>query len=190
MTLSCKTRVDDGKIVVLSPSVGIWSERPAVGQVVRGGQLIGAIEVLGRRHPIAVPHGVEGAIVGGLADDAQRHLPVDHGSELLVLDPELAGSVGVAEAESGPTAASGLGFKSPSSGRFWRRPSPNDPPLVEEGQVIDKGHAVGLLEVMKTFTRLAYDGPGLPDRARVVRIIPADGDDVDGGDVLLKIEPA
>ena len=41
---------------------------------------------------------------------------------------------------------------------------------------------------MKTFNRITYGGDGLPARARVVRILPADGDDLDGGQPLLEIE--
>jgi acetyl-CoA carboxylase biotin carboxyl carrier protein len=44
-----------------------------------------------------------------------------------------------------------------------------------------------LLEVMKTFHRVTYGGPGLPDTARVVRVLIADGDDVNAGDPLLAL---
>jgi acetyl-CoA carboxylase biotin carboxyl carrier protein len=47
-----------------------------------------------------------------------------------------------------------------------------------------------LLEVMKTFNRIAYGGPGLPARATIRRVVPADGDDVEAGSPLLVVEPA
>ncbi len=49
---------------------------------------------------------------------------------------------------------------------------------------------MALLEVMKTFNRVQYGGPGLPARARVVRVVPDNESDVDGGDILLELEPA
>jgi acetyl-CoA carboxylase biotin carboxyl carrier protein len=190
MIVQCKIATREGRLIVLSPALGIWSQRPAIGRVVLGGQSIGVVELLGRRQTLILPERAHGAIVGGLGEDRRRDLPIDYGAELLHLDPEVGGAALAGEAAGDAGAASGLGYPSPSSGRFWRRPSPGDPPLIEEGQLLEKGHPVGLLEVMKTFTRLTYEGPGLPDRARVIRIVPADGEDVDAGDILVDLEPA
>ena len=52
------------------------------------------------------------------------------------------------------------------------------------------GRTVALLEVMKTFNRIAYGGEGLPARAKVLAVVPTDESDVDEGDVLLLVEPA
>ena len=40
---------------------------------------------------------------------------------------------------------------------------------------------------MKTFNRVTYGGAGLPERARVEKILVADGDDVNAGDPLLAL---
>ena len=71
------------------------------------------------------------------------------------------------------------------SGRFYSRPSPNEPAFVSAGDTVADGQNIGLLEVMKTFNRLVYQGDGLPDRATVERIVPNDGDDVVRGDPIL-----
>ena len=42
-----------------------------------------------------------------------------------------------------------------------------------------------MLEVMKTYSRVRYDGP----RARVVAIRPVDEDDLEEDDVILELEP-
>ena len=47
---------------------------------------------------------------------------------------------------------------------------------------------MALIEVMKTFNRVTYGGDDVPERARVKRIVPADGDDVEAGDVLIELE--
>ena len=61
--------------------------------------------------------------------------------------------------------------------------------------MITAGQTIGLIEVMKTFTHLAYTpedkgGNALPTRARVVRIVAGDGDEVAEGDPLFEVEPA
>jgi hypothetical protein len=40
---------------------------------------------------------------------------------------------------------------------------------------------------MKTFNRLVYQGDALPERAKVERIVPKEGDDVVRGDVILAL---
>jgi biotin carboxyl carrier protein len=82
-----------------------------------------------------------------------------------------------------------LSFAAPMSGRFYRRPSPAEPPFVAEGDVVERGRTIGLLEVMKTFNRLVYQGEAMPERAVVERIVPDDGDDVARGDVILVLGP-
>jgi acetyl-CoA carboxylase biotin carboxyl carrier protein len=110
---------------------------------------------------------------------------------MLRLDPEAAGvGTALSGGEDLGLSAGALAFKAPSSGRFYARPSPDKPPFVTEGAVIEQGHTVAILEVMKTFNRIAYGGAGLPERAKVVRVVPADGDDLGRGDVILELEPA
>jgi hypothetical protein len=43
---------------------------------------------------------------------------------------------------------------------------------------------------MKSFNRIAYGGEGLPERARIVRLLIEDGSDVDAGTPILQLEPA
>ena len=50
-----------------------------------------------------------------------------------------------------------------------------------------RGQTLGLLEVMKTFNRLVYQGDALPDAAKVERVVPNEGDDVVRGDVILSL---
>ena len=50
--------------------------------------------------------------------------------------------------------------------------------------------AVGLIEVMKTFSRLHYGGEGLPTRARVRVIVVKDEEDVAAGDTLFELDTA
>ena len=42
-------------------------------------------------------------------------------------------------------------IRSPLPGTFYRRPSPSEPPFVEDGGAVAAGDVVGLIEVMKSF---------------------------------------
>ncbi|RMH42590.1 MAG: biotin carboxyl carrier domain-containing protein [Deltaproteobacteria bacterium] len=80
--------------------------------------------------------------------------------------------------------------RAPTSGRLYRKPGPDRPPFVEVGSVVEPGATLCLLEVMKTFHRVAYGGDGLPARARVVAFLVDDEADVDAGDPIVQVEPA
>ena len=114
-------------------------------------------------------------------------MPVEY--EEALVSVTAASVVGTDAAGPSPTGDTGaaLAFEAPMSGRFYGRPSPTDPPFVSPGDEVHRGQTVGLLEVMKTFNRLVYQGDGLPDRAIVGRVVPADGDDVVRGDAILAL---
>lgn len=188
MSAARAKRRDDGKTVLCSPEVGLWREAPALGALVRPGVQIGRIEVLGRLIPIHAPEGAFGIVVeqGGAPGRARR--PVGWGDPLLVLDPEGA-AADATVAEQARSGVSGMVFAAPTGGRFYRRPAPDKAAFVEEGAEIAKGQTVAIVEVMKTFNRISYEGAHLPARARVVRVVPADGDDLAPGDPILELEP-
>jgi acetyl-CoA carboxylase biotin carboxyl carrier protein len=75
------------------------------------------------------------------------------------------------------------------SGRFYGRPSPTEPAFVTAGDSVKQGQTIGLLEVMKTFNRLVYQGETLPAEAVVERIVPEDGADVVRGEPVLYLAP-
>ena len=83
----------------------------------------------------------------------------------------------------------GLVFRAPLAGRVYFRPAPDKPSFVSVGDEIARGTTLYMLEVMKSFTRIAYAGEGLPARARVVRLLVADGADVEPGTAILQLEP-
>jgi 3-methylcrotonyl-CoA carboxylase beta subunit len=95
-----------------------------------------------------------------------------------------------ASAAATASAPGAIAIRAPSSGRFWARPSPDKSPFVAAGDVISAGQTVCLLEVMKTFHRVTYGGEGFPERARVLSVRPADGDDLAADDILVELEPA
>lgn len=48
----------------------------------------------------------------------------------------------------------------PIPGVFYRRPDPDSPAFVNEGDQVEVGAVVGLIEVMKQFHELVADGAG------------------------------
>ena len=72
---------------------------------------------------------------------------------------------------------------SPLPGTFYRKPSPDAPPFVKEGDRVQTGDVIGLVEVMKTFNRVQADATG-----RVVRFLVENEGAVEAGQSLLIID--
>ncbi|TAJ18314.1 MAG: hypothetical protein EPO68_08075 [Planctomycetota bacterium] len=181
-------RVDGERALLLAPSPGAYTRGPAQGRVLQAGEVAGALIALGRARELVVPAGVHGRVVG--APPERVLAPVAYGDVLVELAPLSDLAAVDALEQRGAGARDGvLVFRAPSAGRYWLRPAPNEPAFVEQGAELSSGSALGLIEVMKTFTRIAYrPGGGLPERARVAKILVADGAEVADGDALLQLE--
>ena len=177
-------------IVLRAPGPGMFVPWISQGDLVTPGADIGELVVLGRASALVVPRG--DATVTGIALQLPPAVhPVGYGDVLVELDPSLqlaAGATGPGPGAASASAALGLVFHAPTSGRFYGRPAADKPPFVTEGSELTTGTTVCLLEVMKTFHRVTYGGPGLPDTARVRRVLVADGADVNAGEPLLALE--
>jgi acetyl-CoA carboxylase biotin carboxyl carrier protein len=173
---------------LLSPQVGQFEAALAPGDLVRGGDTIGWLHVLGVAIAVVAPPAAHGIVRAVTGIDRAR-VPVDCDHLLYVVDPEARLAEVVPSAATAAAAASGLVFAAPTSGRFYGRPSPDKPAFVEPGTVLAAGTTICLLEVMKTFHRVTYGGAGLPDRARVTGVLVVEGADVSAGDPLLALEP-
>ena len=171
-----------------SPAVGFFTCAVPEERAVTAGQTVGVLIALGRSFALVVPDGVSGVVRNTKPE--RVHAPVGFGTPLYELAPlASAAHGGKGAAKQGASSDGALIFRSPSAGRFWHRSTPAEAPLVSAGEVIEAGHAIGLIEVMKTFTHLAYtaDG-GLPENARIVRVLAGDGDEVNEDDPLIEVE--
>ncbi|HSS02131.1 MAG TPA: biotin/lipoyl-containing protein [Kofleriaceae bacterium] len=178
-------------IELRAPRPGSFVPWIAAGELVAPGTAIGELVVLGRAAALVVPRSAGEATGIALQLPAATH-PVGYGDLLVALDPSLQRAPGAsapgAAAAGAASSVDGLVFCAPTSGRFYGRPGPDKPAFVAEGTVLTAGTTVCLLEVMKTFHRVTYGGPGLPDSARVRRVLVADGADVNAGEPLLALE--
>ena len=55
-------------------------------------------------------------------------------------------------------------IKSPLPGTFYRSPSPDADPYVAEGDRVNEGDVVGLVEIMKNFHEVQSDQAGILER--------------------------
>lgn len=167
---------------VRAPAPGWFRRTVAADHLVAPGDVVGELEVLGRLIHVVAPQ-VRG-LVRLPAGQRLARQPVSYGDELFRVE---AGEVAGVEASSeAASAVTGIVFRAPTSGRFYGRPGQDKPPFVQAGMELAAGATVCLLEVMKTFHRVTYDGA----RAKVREVLVADGADVNQGDPLLALDPA
>ena len=74
-------------------------------------------------------------------------------------------------------------IKSPLPGTFYRRPNPQADPYVSEGDTVEPGDVVGLVEIMKTFHEIHSDGAG-----RIARFLVGNSELVDAGQDIIALE--
>jgi acetyl-CoA carboxylase biotin carboxyl carrier protein len=76
-------------------------------------------------------------------------------------------------------------IRSPMVGKFYRGPSPDTPPYVNEGDPVSAGQVVCIIEAMKIMNEIESDVKG-----RVVRILAENAQPVEYHQPLFLIEPA
>lgn len=97
---------------------------------------------------------------------------------------------------SAPTAASGeaadaealpegQAITSPMVGTFYAAPSPKDTPYISEGDEVQVGDVVGIVEAMKIMNEIESEVAG-----RVIRVLVASGQPVEYGQPLIIVESA
>jgi len=74
-------------------------------------------------------------------------------------------------------------IKSPLPGTFYRRPNPQEDPYVQEGDRVEPGDVVGLIEIMKTFHEIHSEAAG-----RVARFLVENSALVDAGQDIIALE--
>ena len=185
-----RARPGDGESSdLLAPSVGVFTPAVTEGELVSAGQVVGTIDVLGVLRELTVPEGVAGRVTQRVGGGRSR-VPVQYGDALFAISTASMGDVTARTSAVSADSQGAPSFVAPMSGRFYSRPSPTEPPFVAVGDTVQQGQTVGLLEVMKTFNRLVYQGDALPERAKVEGIVPKEGDDVVRGDVILALGSA
>ena len=74
-------------------------------------------------------------------------------------------------------------INSPIVGTFYRKASPEAPPYVEVGNIVEKGQTVCLVEAMKLFNEIEADF-----KCRIIEVLKDDAAPVEFGEPLFKVE--
>ena len=83
-----------------------------------------------------------------------------------------------------PAAPDGLTLTAPLVGTFYRRPTPENAPFVEPGQVVNPGDTVCLIEAMKVMNEIKAEKAG-----RLRAVMAEEGAPVEYGQVLFVFDP-
>lgn len=134
---------------------------------------------------------LEGSTVQRLAVQAGEYkIEIERGAPTVIVSSEAAAAPMMAVA---PAAGDGVGqaaeadrghpIVSPLVGTFYRSPKPGSPPFVEEGDMVDSGQTVAIVEAMKIMNEVKADRAG-----RVKEIVAKEGDWVEFQQVVMYLE--
>jgi acetyl-CoA carboxylase biotin carboxyl carrier protein len=130
---------------------------------------------------------LEGSTVSRLRiQDGDTKIEIERGGAVGAAAPLAAATPAAGVVADGAVVAEDLGHPilSPLVGTFYRAAQPGAKPFVEEGDVVDLGQTVGIVEAMKLMNQVAADIGG-----RVSKVAVEDGAWVEFEQVLMFIEP-
>ena len=112
--------------------------------------------------------------------------PSENYSGPYVIEREKTGHAEVKEAASAAKEkiSNTLEIKAPMVGTFYRSPSPEAPPYVEVGQIIEAGQVVCIIEAMKLMNEIKSEV-----RGKLVEILVESSEPVEFGQSMFIIEP-
>lgn len=183
--LVCFSEISDGCIRIKSPSIGRVSLSISDGSKVSPGQIIGELYRLEQRFLLKLDEESAGLVVKLSSHD--RVMPLAYKQTIMELKENVAETAAdkkqnVVEKSSGSNSVD-----APMDGMFYLSPSPKDPPYVNIGDLIAPGQTIGLIEVMKCFYPLKYQGH---DRAKIVDIKVKSASPVSHGtQLMIIVEP-
>jgi acetyl-CoA carboxylase biotin carboxyl carrier protein len=99
--------------------------------------------------------------------------------------PQGGGKVTGTAAMASADTAGLVPIESPMVGTFYRAPAPGAEPYVKEGDVIQKGAVVCIVEAMKLMNEIESEVAG-----RIVRVVAENGKPVEFGQSLFLVQPA
>jgi acetyl-CoA carboxylase biotin carboxyl carrier protein len=91
-----------------------------------------------------------------------------------------AAAPAAANGEAGSEEVSGYAIVAPLVGTFYRSPDPDSAPFVSEGDIVEVGQQVAIVEAMKIMNAVQAEQGG-----RVVKILASAGDMVEYGQPLI-----
>ena len=124
---------------------------------------------------------VEGSDVGELTlQDGPVRITVRRHDER----PSAPAAAPAASPTDEPEVSSAIRLESPMVGTFYRSPSPSQPAFVDEGDSVEIGQTLCILEAMKLFNEFKAEHAGV-----IRRILVANAEPVEYGQPLFELEP-
>lgn len=129
----------------------------------------------------------------------KRSLPPTPAPQFMPMQMQMHSGIPMQQADAapapvpGPAAAAAAAAEAnshlyailaPMVGTFYSAASPTDKPYVSEGDIVEQGQTIGLIEAMKMMNEIEADRSG-----RVVRVAVENGKPVEYGQPLVLIEP-
>lgn len=182
-------------VCLLSPAAGIYAGYPRKGTYLSEESPVGSLKILNSVYRLFLPPGINGYVVSIASDHLS--FPVGYGQELFRLDTRSIDLNRFQEKGSGDGTdlsatrqkdETGFIIRAFTNGIFYTKPAPDAKPFVKLGQKIEKGKALGLIEVMKTFNHIVFTGTGTSDSGTVKRIYVEDAAEVKEGDPIFLID--
>ncbi|HIK90531.1 MAG TPA: acetyl-CoA carboxylase, biotin carboxyl carrier protein, partial [Planctomycetes bacterium] len=90
-----------------------------------------------------------------------------------------------ATAPAAPAAPAGVTIDAPTVGTFYSSPTPEEPTFVNVGSTVQPDTTICIIEAMKVFNQIPAEKAG-----RIIEVLVANGDAVEFGQPLFRIEPA
>ncbi len=202
LTLTALSEFIESEHRIMSPAVGYFSVAYAPGTWLSPGGYVGKFKIINTVYHIYLPKNIQGSIV--YDEERDKAIPVGYGQELFRLRPGEPGELKINKSfdqtfskvwpPAGlPTGAcpqkieDGYVVTAFTAGIFYSSPSPGAPPFVTVGQKIEKGKALGLIEVMKTFNQILFQGTDSSDSGTIKKIYVENAAEIKSGQPLFLI---
>lgn len=122
-------------------------------------------------------------------DETGRLRLIKHATTKVDLTVPLSGAPILASPPTSPVAESAIGLtkhliSAGIFGVFYSRPSADEPPFIEVGDLVSEGQTLGVMEAMKVFVPIEADRAG-----RITNILQDDGAAVEIGTPLFSLDP-
>jgi len=136
-----------------------------------------------RKRSSAVPIDELGKLVELMDERMLTEVSIQEGSKKIAVKRSLHNYIPpLREGERGEENGF-IAVESPTVGIFYRAQAPGKPPLVDVGQIVEKGEVMALVEALKVMNEVRA-----PVTGKVVSVEAEDGELVDYGRVLFLME--
>jgi acetyl-CoA carboxylase biotin carboxyl carrier protein len=140
-------------------------------------------EMEGAEEKIRIKRGGAPEVVHYAAPQQVFHTPTYSAPHAPAAAPSLP-QLSAAAAAPSETPDKGQAITSPIVGTFYRAPSPDAAPYAQEGQVVEKGQVLCIIEAMKLMNEIEAEF-----RCKILKVCKENAQPVEFGENLFIVEP-